>query len=133
VADVIKIIGEEEKISITNAIDQLRSPDVGAIVTFLGTVRSFSGEEKVKYLELKVSKETALKKLSTIERETKDTYDIKDVTIIHRVRRLGVGEDVLLVGVAAARRKDAFSACAHIVDELKRVVPEKEVTDRGGH
>jgi molybdopterin synthase catalytic subunit len=48
---------------------------------------------------------------------------------------LGVDEDALLVVVSASHRKDAFRACAHIVDELKRVVPiwKKEVTDKGEH
>jgi len=131
---MIQITGEEEKVSVSDVIDRLRSPEVGAIVTFLGTVRGSSGREKVRCLEYEVYKEMALKELSTIEEETKDTYDVKDMAIIHRVGKLGVGEDVLLVGVAAAHRRDAFRACAHIVDELKRVVPiwKKEITDKGG-
>ena len=125
----------EKKISVSDVIDKMRSPEVGAIVAFLGTVRDLEGEEKVKYLEYEVYKDMALKKLSGIENGAKSTYDIKDVSIIHRIGRLGVGEDVLLVVVAAPHRKDAFRACAHIVDELKRVVPiwKKEVTDKGEH
>jgi molybdopterin synthase catalytic subunit len=57
----------EEKIPVSDVIDKMRSPEVGAIVAFLGTVRDLEGEEKVKYLEYEVYKDMALKKLSGIE------------------------------------------------------------------
>jgi molybdopterin synthase catalytic subunit len=125
----------KEKISVKKVIDQMRSLQVGAVASFLGTVRASSNGEKLKYLQYETYEEMARKKLAEIEYEAKSSFAIKDVAIIHRVGKLGVGEGALLVVIGASYRKDAFLACEYIVDELKKRVPiwKKEITNKGEH
>ncbi len=130
---MIKITKEEIYGVEGELIDGLRESGVGGIVTFLGTVREFSGGERVKYLEYEAYEEMAEKELSKIEKEAKSKFEIKDTVIVHRLGRLEVGDDVMFVAVGAAHSKDAFLACEYIVDELKirATIWKKEFTDKG--
>ena len=49
--------------------------------------------------------------------------------MLHRVGRLAPGEQIVLVGVSAAHRGDAFAACEFIMDYLKTRAPiwKKEI------
>jgi len=56
-------------------------------------------------------------------------FDVKDIIIVHRYGKLRVGENIVLIAVSSAHRKDAFRACEYLIDELKNVAPiwEKEI------
>ena len=58
--------------------------------------------------------------LAEVGRQATIIYDILQVCIIHRLGIVGRGDDVLLVIVSAAIRKQAFAACAWMVDEIKK-------------
>lgn len=113
---------------------KLKRPEVGAIVSFIGTVRGFSAEKKgqVKALNFEVYEKMALAKFSEIEQEATTSYEILDTLIVHRTGRLAVGDNIVFIAVAASHRKPAFEACEFIIDELKKVVPiwKKEITDQ---
>lgn len=106
---------------------------IGAIVTFLGTTRDISGEKKVSSLEFEHYPGMAEKKLHQIRSEAIQKYGVIDITIIHRVGMLPVGENIVLIAVAAKHREEAFSACRFCIDELKRITPiwKREITPEG--
>ena len=101
----------------------------GAVVTFVGTVRSPSQGKEVLYLEYEAFKEMAEQKLRQIAQEINTRWQLPDVAIWHRVGRLGVGETSLVIAVAAPHRQQAFEACQYAVDRLKQIVPiwKKEI------
>ena len=106
---------------------------IGGIVTFLGTTRDVSRGGRVAKLEFEHYAGMAEKKLAEIrERAIKDNGVI-DVTIIHRVGTMPVGENIVLIVVAAEHRDEAFKACRFCIDELKRITPiwKKETTPDG--
>jgi molybdopterin synthase catalytic subunit len=45
------------------------------------------------------------------------------VAAVHRVGDLGVGDLAVVVGVSAAHRGEALTACRELIDELKARVP----------
>jgi molybdopterin synthase catalytic subunit len=45
------------------------------------------------------------------------------VALEHRIGTLEVGELAVAVVVAGAHREEAFAACRHVIEELKRRVP----------
>lgn len=119
---------------ITRAI---KSENSGAIVSFIGTVRKLSDDgkennkdEKVKELIYECYKEMALEKIMQIREYALTNYHINQMYIIHRVGVLKPKDDIVMIAVSAAHRKDAFRACEYAIDELKRNVPiwKKEVT-----
>jgi len=50
-------------------------------------------------------------------------FEVKNVSIVHRVGDLQIGDIAVWVGVQSAHRKQAFEACEYAVDELKKRAP----------
>ena len=126
---------QEKPFSLDQEIDRLKqvSSAIGGIVTFLGTTRDLSRGKTVSKLEFEHYPGMAEKKLSEIRERAIREYGVIDVTIIHRVGTLPVGENIVLIAVASVHRDEAFRACRFCIDELKRVAPiwKKETTPEG--
>ncbi len=75
----------------------------------------------------------AEKKLGEIRERAIREFGVIDATIIHRIGTMPVGENIVLIVVAAAHRDEAFRACRFCIDELKRITPiwKKETTPEG--
>lgn len=104
-----------EDFSIDEIVEKMRSPRIGAIVTYLGTVREFPSGHGLEFENDK----SAIQKLEEIERRAIHRFDIEDVAIMHRVGFLSVSENILLIAVSASRREPAFDACRSIIDDIK--------------
>lgn len=109
------------------------SCSIGGIVTFLGTTRDLSRGKRVALLEFEHYPGMAEKKLAEIRERAITDHRAVDVTIVHRVGRMPVGENIVLIVAAAAHRDEAFAACRFCIDELKRITPiwKKETTPDG--
>jgi molybdopterin synthase catalytic subunit len=115
----------KDDFDITSLINQAKLPSSGAVVTFLGIVR----DDTIKRLELEVYEEFAVKFLEEIRDAAMQHYAIGSVDIIHRYGSLNVGDNIVLIIVSAGHRKEAFSACEFILEQIKEDVPiwKKEV------
>ncbi len=100
---------------INEIVEKMRSPRIGAILTYLGTVREFPEGAGLEFEDDK----NAIQKLEEIEKRATDRFDIQDVTITHRVGFLGISENILLVAVSASHRWAAFDACKSIINDIK--------------
>ena len=126
---------QQETFSLDKETERLKrsSTAIGAIVTFLGACRDISRGVSVSQLQFEHYPGMAEKKLGEIrERAIKDLGAI-DVTIIHRVGTIPVGENIVLIAAAASHRDEAFKACRFCIDELKRITPiwKRETTKDG--
>jgi MoaE-MoaD fusion protein len=97
--------------------------DDGAVVVFAGTVRNNSRGRKTLHLDYEAYEQMAQKQLAALAREARATFGVRQVTIVHRLGRLSVGETSVFIVVASAHRAQAFEACRWIIDTLKRTVP----------
>ena len=97
--------------------------NVGAVNTFIGYVRDFNNNKDVKYLDLDVYKEMALKELSKIKNNAFKKWSLVDCLILHRYGRLKVNEKIVLVVCLSEHRKDSFEASKFIMDYLKKDAP----------
>jgi molybdopterin synthase catalytic subunit len=131
--ETIKI--QKEDFSLEEEIDKVKasSKRIGGIVTFLGTARDFSRGKEIKKLVFEHYEDMAILKLKELREKALDKFDIIEASIVHRTGEIGIGENIVLIVVAAEHRRDAFSACAWLIDELKKVVPiwKKEITVDG--
>ena len=105
----------KDKFSIDEIVGRMKSPRIGAILTYLGTVREFPSGSGLEFKDNK----NAIQKLKEIEEEAIDRFDIEDVAIIHRVGFLPVTDSILLIAVSASHREPAFSAIRNIIDDIK--------------
>ena len=108
-------------------------PRVGAIVTFLGTVRDRNDGSQVKGMTLEHYPGMTEKALEEIITQAKSRWDIYNTLVIHRVGPLLPEDQIVLVAVASAHRGEAFAACEFIMDYLKTAAPfwKKEDTPEG--
>lgn len=118
-----------ENFDIGQRIEEARSPAMGAVVTFLGTVR----DDGIEALELEAFEEVALADLRRIRDEAVQQFGLITVEIIHRTGRIPVGENILLIIAGAGHRAEAFAGCEYILERIKERVPIwKKQTGPGG-
>ena len=126
---------QEDDFSVEEEFKKVResSKRIGGIVTFLGTARDFSQGRDIHQIDFEYYPGMAEKKLAEIREKALKDYDIIEVNIVHRVGKISIGEQIVLIVVGAEHRKDAFRACSWCIDELKRITPiwKKETTPQG--
>lgn len=132
---------QTENFSIEEEINALKAgrKDIGAIVTFTGTVRdmaksSDSGKASpIAKMHLEHYPGMTEKQLSEIQTEAHNRWPIIDSTIIHRVGDLTPGENIVLVITLSAHRHAAFEAAEFLMDFLKSKAPfwKKEQPEDG--
>src|SRR5687767_3440932 len=118
-----------EPIDITGVARRVVPPECGATVTLDGYVRKFTKGRETLHLVYEAYEAMALKEIEKLISEAKETYEITNVGIVHRLGKLEIGETSVVISVAAPHRKAAFAACEWMIRELKRGVPiwKKEV------
>ncbi len=106
---------------------------IGAVASFIGTVSQSNDSHSVAALELEHYPGMTEKSIAGIVDEAAKRWRINAVRVIHRVGRLEVGAQIVLVAVGSRHRKDAFNACEYIMDYLKVRAPlwKKEFTEAG--
>ncbi len=124
----VSIQKEDFNVSDELAILRNGNPHVGAVVSFVGTVRDVNSD--VVMMELEHYPEMTEQSLIEIIARAKSRWSILNVRIVHRVGQLYPMDQIVFVAVAAKHRAEAFSACEFIMDYLKVQAPfwKKETT-----
>ena len=104
-------------------IESVQSPEAGAVVLFLGTTREFTAGRQTESLDYESYGEMAFRKLEELEQEARQRWSLTELTIVHRLGHLGIGEASVAIAVSAPHRKDAFTAGQWLIDTLKEIVP----------
>ncbi len=124
---------------VSTEVARLRADDhrVGAVVTFVGTVREWrsdapSAEGAVMELEHYPGM-TELSIARMID-AAKERFDVFNARVIHRVGPLAIADQIVLVAVTSAHRGQAFQCCEFLMDWLKTDAPfwKKEVVNGQG-
>ena len=124
---MIKII--HEHIDVNEILQGVQDPSAGGIDIFIGTTRNHSNGKEVVSLEYEAYDAMALKMMNMIEEEVRRRWQIRKISMVHRVGAVAIGEASVVIAVSAAHRKEAFEACRYAIDTLKKNVPiwKKEV------
>ncbi len=126
---------QKEDFSVEDEVARVRasSARIGGIVAFLGTARDFSRGHDVAELFYEHYPGMAEKKLGEIRARALAQFDVIEASILHRTGRIPLGGNIVLIVVGASHRKEAFAACAWMIDELKRITPiwKRETTPEG--
>jgi len=103
----------------------LRSHDggVGAVVSFVGTVRERSGDASISAMELEHYPGMTERAIEAMIDEAQRRFDTRAARVIHRVGPLMPLEQIVLVIVSSAHRGQAFQACEFLMDYLKTQAP----------
>ncbi len=122
-----------EVIDTADWLAKIKQGEDGAAVVFEGVVRNQTRGRKTLYLDYEAYEEMALRQMEGLASEARKQFAIRDVTLVHRLGRLQIGETSVLIIVASAHRAAAFEACRWLIDTLKRSVPiwKKEYFEDG--
>ena len=102
----------------------VRTDACGAVVLFVGIVRERADDDRpVTGLTYEAYERMAVREFETIASEARERFGACEISILHRVGDLQVGETAVVVAVAAAHRGNAFDACEYAIDELKARAP----------
>lgn len=129
----VQVQTEDFDLSTEVALLRAANPGVGAIVTFVGTVRDMNDGAAVSAMELEHYPGMTEKALADIIAQARQRWQIIDALVIHRVGPLEPMAQIVLVAVTSAHRGEAFAACEFIIDYLKTDAPfwKKEQTPAG--
>jgi len=112
----------EDKLDPSDATKFASSERHGATVVFHGVTRDHTDSRKVILLEYEAYIPMANKKLKEIAGEMCSNWDVR-VAIDHRLGRVDIGEESLVVAVGSPHRQAAFEAASYSVDRIKQTVP----------
>ncbi len=113
----------------------LRNQDarVGAVCSFIGTVRDRNDGASVSTLELEHYPGMTEKAIEVMIDAALQRFDIFSARVLHRVGLLHPLDQIVLVAVTASHRGESFRACEFLMDYLKTQAPfwKKEQTPDG--
>ncbi|MCD6666715.1 MAG: molybdenum cofactor biosynthesis protein MoaE [Hydrogenophaga sp.] len=106
---------------------------VGAVCSFVGTVRDRNDGQPVSAMELEHYPGMTEKAIEAMIDEALRRFDILGARVIHRVGPLQPLDQIVLVVVTSAHRGQSFQACEFLMDYLKTQAPfwKKEQTPEG--
>jgi molybdopterin synthase catalytic subunit len=126
---------QTEDFDVAAEIAALRRDDggVGAVCSFIGTVRDRSDGASVSAMELEHYPGMTEKAIEQMIEEAMRRFDLRAARVIHRVGPLQVRDQIVLVVVTSAHRGESFQACEFLMDYLKTQAPfwKKEQTSEG--
>ena len=108
-------------------------PGVGAVCSFIGTVRDRSDGSAVSAMELEHYPGMTERAIEAMVAEAHRRFDIRAARVIHRVGPVQVCDQIVLVAVTSSHRGESFRACEFLMDYLKTQAPfwKKESTPDG--
>ena len=124
------IVIQTDDVDIGALILAAKKHGTGAVVVFDGVVR----DDNITEMELEAYEEVATQELDKIAKNATEQFGLLHVDIIHRIGRLAVGENILIIIVAAGHREEAYAGSRFIIEAIKVGVPiwKKELTKDGG-
>ena len=126
---------QQQDFDLSAEVAALRAGDsrVGAVCTFVGTVRDRNDGQSVRTMELEHYPGMTEQAIEAMIDAARQRFDLYGVRVIHRVGLLQPQEQIVLVAVTSAHRGEAFQACEFLMDYLKTQAPfwKKEQTPDG--
>jgi molybdopterin synthase catalytic subunit len=111
-----------DPVELAPLLASVQSPSRGGLSLFLGQVRDHHEGRTVVRLDYSAYAPMAEAECTRIVAEAERRWDVA-VALQHRLGSLDIGDTAVAVVVASAHRADAFAACRHVIEEVKRRVP----------
>lgn len=126
---------QTDDFELQHEIAALRGNDarIGAVCSFIGTVRDRNDGSDVASMELEHYPGMTEKAIEAMIDEAQRRFDILGARVVHRVGLLQPLDQIMMVAVISAHRGQSFQACEFLMDYLKTQAPfwKKERTPEG--
>ncbi len=130
-----RVVIQQADFDLGQVVADLRAgdPAVGAVASFIGTVRDRNDGSGVSAMELEHYPGMTERAIEAMIDTALQRFDIRAARVIHRVGVLRPLDQIVLVAVTSGHRGQAFQACEFLMDYLKTQAPfwKKETTPDG--
>jgi molybdopterin synthase catalytic subunit len=130
-----RVLVQTADFNLADEIAVLRAQDkrVGAVCSFIGTVRDRNDGASVSSMELEHYPGMTEQAIEQMIDEAHQRFNIYAARVIHRVGLLQPLDQIVMVAVTSAHRGESFKACEFLMDYLKTQAPfwKKEQTSEG--
>ena len=130
-----RVLITTEDFNLGDEVAALRAGDkrVGAVCSFIGTVRDRNDGLNVSSMELEHYPGMTEQAIEAMIDEAMVRFDIFGARVVHRIGVLQPLDQVVMVAVTSAHRGTSFQACEFLMDYLKTQAPfwKKEQTPQG--
>lgn len=113
----------ETPIDVTSVARAVATPESGALLLFVGTVRNHHQGRPVERITYSAYRPMAERAMLRIVSELEEEIDGLQVAMVHRLGELAVGEASVVIAVASPHREAAYEASRQALERLKREVP----------
>jgi molybdopterin synthase catalytic subunit len=104
-------------------INEVASPEHGAISVFIGTVREVNEGRGVTAIEYSAYKSMASAELERILEEAEERFGVSALVVEHRIGLLGPGDVSVALAAAHAHRAPALDCTRYVIEEIKKRLP----------
>ena len=120
---VLRAAVTEQPIVLAEHDDLVGHRAAGAIVGFVGMIRDHDQGRQVTRLEYSAHPSAQQVMADVLAEIAEQAGGIRALAASHRVGALQIGDAALVAAVAADHRRQAFEACARLVDTIKERLP----------
>lgn len=120
-------------LSVDEVTSKVITANHGATLSFVGTTREMTGEQRTVHLEYEAYIPMALSALQTIGKEIEERWPDTRCAISHRIGHVGIAETSVIIAVSSPHRDICYEASRYAIERLKQVVPiwKKEIWEDG--
>ncbi|HTM84516.1 MAG TPA: molybdenum cofactor biosynthesis protein MoaE [Mycobacterium sp.] len=120
---VLRAAVTEQPIVLAEHEDLVGHRAAGAIVGFVGMIRDHDHGRQVTRLEYSAHPSAQQVMAEVLAEIAAQASGVRALAASHRVGALRIGDAALVAAVAADHRREAFEACARLVDTIKDRLP----------
>lgn len=123
----------EKPLCIESITQKVITANHGATLTFIGTTREMTGEQRTLHLEYEAYTPMALTKLRQIGSEVEQQWPGTLCAISHRIGTVEITESSVVIAVSSPHRAHCYESSRYAIERLKQIVPiwKKEIWDDG--
>lgn len=122
-----------EPLSVEAVTANVIAAEHGAALTFTGTTREWTHNQRTVRLDYEAYVPMALKTLQQIGDEIADRWPGALCSIAHRIGQVDIAEISVVIAVSAPHRDACYEASRYAIERLKQIVPiwKKEIWEDG--
>ncbi|MGN7167211.1 molybdopterin converting factor subunit 1 [Paenibacillus cellulositrophicus] len=123
----------DQPLSVDEVTSKVLDDNHGATLSFVGTTREMTGEQRTVHLEYDAYIPMALAQLELIGREISERWPGTRCAISHRIGTVDVKEISVIIAVSTGHREACYEASRYAIEKLKQSVPiwKKEIWEDG--
>ena len=129
----IEIRIQSQPIDVAAEYAAVTAPESGGRCIFTGCVRPEEAGRTIDHLDYEHYPGMAERELTKLAEEACARWGLNALRLVHRIGRICVGEESIVIITAAGHRAEAFEACRFMIEELKKKAPIWKAAPEDAH